>query len=603
MRKTMFCVGTLILFLLALSGCGKLERKGTPAENVPPKVYFSNIPPESTYFSQNPRVYWFGTDIDGFVAAYQYAVVITDSVINLGGLEQVRSFLHDVPSDSISWVDQTSLKDISGFHVRAAYGGSQQYVKMFADMDPEVYTPQYVFLRAVDNDGAVSDEVIYHLYYRNNHRPEAFIDVDDQFATLVHYCLEETTSTWNGISISWSGLDTADYPDQGDQPDFKFKWDLVGPFATAPTIQTVDTTKVVFYSLDSVHVAGVWKPSRWVSENNHVFTSLENYPDSGFGWYQLRLWAQDDASVSNDSSANLNFRIIKPPFRYSDQSRKTILLLDATAYGNVDGGPPIDTTKGLVRPFYRQAMDAIVQKGLCDGWGMWYDPDSKPEATGKNAPSKDIMSRYDLVMVINVGSKSAISNSNLNEFEEYLDIGGRMWLVGMNNYNLSTSPDPQGLSNFWEEYFGLEEAVAPAWTILDTSSLEFIGAESFGLWADLPTMKPDTVICHKLKGYSDTTSIRKFGDRGIAYVGYHGISNTQDSEYRIPYQRRMFSFISFFGTLSAMHNRPCGANFIGPTFRTAEITFPLNLMKNDSPDYPANQVVEKMVEWFWEDLP
>ena len=603
MRKTIFFAGSFILCLFIFSGCGKLERKGTPPENSPPKVYFSNIPPELTYFSVNPRIYWFGTDVDGFVAAYQYAVMVTDSVVSFGGLEQVRSFLHDIPSDSVSWVDQTVLQNILGFHVRAAYQGHQQNVRMYADMDPTIYTPQYVFLRAVDNGGKVSDEVIYRMYYRNNHRPQAFIDTATGFVEASHYCLEDTTATWHGISLSWSGLDTADYPDTRNQPTFLFKWDLVGPFAAQPTAQTVDTTKVFFFSMDSVRVAGEWKESRWVSVNTHVFTGLENYPDSGFGWYQLRLWAQDDAFVSNDLATTLNFRIIKPRFRYSDQHRRTILVVDATAYGGVDGGPPADTSLGLVRPFYRGAMGDLVQKGLLDEWRLWYDPNTGSEVTSKAAPSKDIMSRYDLVVVVNVGSKPAISGTNRDDFEEYLRIGGRMWLVGMNNYGIDTDPRPRALADFWEDYFGLEQAVAPTWTRLDTMSLEFIQAKSFGLWSNLPTLKADTALCHRLKGYADTSSVLKFGDRGIPYVGYQGMSNVQDAEYRIPYERRMFTFISFFGTLSPMHDKPCGVNFIGTTFRTAEFTFPLNLMKNDAPGYPAYQVVEKTVEWFWEDLP
>ena len=601
MRKTTLYAGIFILCLLILAGCSKLERKGTAADNSPPQVYFSNVPPESTYFSINPRVYWFGTDVDGFVAAYQYAMMVTDSVMSRGGLEQVQSFLHDIPSDSVSWVDQTTLENILGMHVQAEPGGHQRNVMMFADMDPEIHTPQYIFLRAVDNDGAVSEEVIYRLFWRNNHRPEAFIDVDTAFINNAHFCLEETTTTWDGISISWSGLDTADYPDRRNQPEFKFKWELVGPFESEPTPQTVDTSKVFFQSLDTIMAAGVPKPTRWVSENTHVFTDLENFADSGFGWYQLRLRAQDDAFVSTDTATTLNFRIIKPPFRYADRDRKTILLVDATAYGGVDGGPPLDTTLGLVRPFYRDALAALPPE-LCDQWRLWYDPNSKPEVVTKAAPDMDLISRYDLTIVVNVGSKSAISGGSFDAFEQYMDIGGRVWLIGLNNYGIDTGPRPTGLSDFWVEYFGIEQARAPTWTVLDSASLEFISAEPFGLWEDLPLLKLDPDVCKQLKGYDSTSTVRYFGERGVPYVCYQGISS-YDYGDRIPAWRRMFTFISYYGTLSSMHSRPCGVNFIGPTFRSAEFTFPMNVMKNDPPDYPAFEVMEKTVEWFMEDLP
>lgn len=601
MRKTIFCVGTLILCLIVLSGCGKLERKGTAHENIPPSVYFSNIPAEGTYFSVNPVVYWFGTDMDGFVAAYQYVVIVEDSVLSMGGVDEVQSFLADIPPDSVSWADQNALRGILAVHL-GSFRGHQDTVTFFASMDPDIYTPQYIFLRALDNDGAIS-EVIYRMYYRNNHRPEAFIEVSEDFTELAHYCLEETTLTWNGISIAWSGLDIADYPDSRKQPAFMFKWDLVGPFAVEPTPEIIDTNKVFLYSLDSIQVAGQWIESRWVSETQHVFTDLENYPDSGFGWYQLRLWAQDDAFVSNEVAATLNFRIIKPAFRYSDRSRRTILLVDATVYGGVRGGPKDDTASAPVRPFYRETLDALTQKGLCDEWMLWYDPISEPGSDSKAAPDRDLISRYDLVIVVNVGSKSALTGATLNDFEDYMDIGGRVWFIGMNNYNIDTGNEAKGLSDFWNEYLGLEVAVAPTWTMLDTTTLQFIQAKPFGLWTDLPTLKADTALCHQLLGYSDTSSVTNFGVRGIPFVGYEGISNLQDWEGRIPYERRIYSFVSFFGTLSLLHNNPCGVNYIGSTFRSAEFTFPLNLMKNDAPDYPASSVMEKMVEWFWDDLP
>jgi hypothetical protein len=604
MRKSIFYSVTLLLFLLVLAGCGKLERKGTPPENTPPQVYFSNIPPESTYFSQNPRIFWFGTDIDGFIVAYQYVVVMEDSLMSFGGLEQLKSFLHDIPPDSSSWVNQTTLRDIPGFHVPAAYGGHQQNVSLFADMDPNVYTPQYLLLRAVDNNGGVSN-VISQLYFRNNHRPEAFIEVSDDFLSQVHFCLEETTATWKGINISWSGLDTVDYPDPRYQPKFKFKWELVGPFEAQPTPQTVDTNKVLFYSQDSVLVVGEWKKSRWVSDNSHVFSGLVNYPDSGHGWYQLRLRAQDDASVCNDIATTLNFRIIKPTFRYSERNRRTILVVDATIYGGVDGGPPIDTTVGLVKPFFRNAMNYLTQEGVCDEWRLWYDPKVKPEAATKASPSKDIMSRFDLILMVNVGSATGITITNRDDLQDYLNIGGRVWTIGLNNYSVVVGPRYGMVDDFWIDYFGISEARAPGWGLLESDSLklDFIKAQPFGLWSDLPVMELNIEACHLLKGYKPDVLLRKFGERGVPWVCHQVISNTPDFVYRIPYERRMLSYGSYYGALAETSNKPCGLNFIGPTFRTVDFSFPINLMKNDAPDYSTFQVMKRVVEWFWEDLP
>lgn len=617
MRKLILFLVISCLCLAVVSGCGKLDRGGVPPENVPPEVFFANIPPEGTEFSINPRVYWYGTDVDGFITAYQYAVMRTDSLVSWGGLDQVKSFLHDIPADSASWTDQTRLRNMIGVHVQAEPGGHSRNVMMFAEMDPSIYTPQYLFLRAVDNGEKVSDEVIHHLYYRNNHRPEAVMEMDSAFSLENHYCLVETTETWKGISISWSGQDLEDYPDKRNQPDFEFKWELVGPFESAPTALTVDTTAVVDSSLDSAVIAGEMIYTRWVSEKTGTFFNLRNYgedqgADAGYGWYQLRVRARDDAFVSTDTATTLNFRTVKPKFRYTDADKKTILLVDATAYGGVDGAAD-DNDTANVRSFYRDALSYLLQSGLCDGWEIWHDPDQTPDQVAKGDPGEDILSRYDLTIVLNAGSQSAISDNNQKAYREYLNVGGRLWYVGLNNFRApggreshdleeikSTDPNTYRMAT---EYFGLDEVFLPFYTVGDSMTLEFIEAAPFGLWGNLPALKADTTECKKLKGYEYGSPVRWYGVRGIPYVCYVAMSNYLDVKGRIPAERRMFSFVSYYLSVSLMQNRPCAVNWIGPTYRTAEFCFPLHLMENQAPDHPVYEVMEKTVEWFWEELP
>ncbi len=612
MQKLILFLGVSCLCLAVVSGCSKLDRIGKPAENVPPKVFFANIPPEGIEFSINPRVYWYGTDVDGFITAYQYAVMRTDSLVSFGGLDQVKSFLHDILPDSASWTDQVSLRNMIGVHIQAEPGGHSRNVMMFAEMDPSIYTPQYLFLRAVDNGGKVSDDIIHRLYYRNNHRPEAVMEMDSAFSEENHYCLVESTETWKGISISWSGQDLEDYPDKRDQPDFEFKWELVGPFESAPTALTVDTTAVVDSSLDSALVAGIMVYTPWVSEQTRTFLNLKNYgedvgADAGYGWYQLRVRARDDAFVSTDTATTLNFRIVKPKFCYTDADIWTILVVDATAYGGVDGGA---ADPGDVRPFYRDSLSHHLkdQLGLCHEWELWYDANMDPGEVSKSDPGEDILSRYDLTIVLNAGSQSAISEDNQKAYREYLNIGGRLWYIGLNNFRVpsgresheleeirSTDPNTYRMAT---EYFGLDVVFRPIYTVGDSMTLEFIGAKAFGLWEDLPAFKADTTECKKVEGYEYGSPVRWYGVRGIPYVCYVGMSNNLDSERRIPAQRRMYSFVSYYGSISPMHDRPCAVNWIGPTYRTAEFCFPLHLMEN-APDQQVFKVVEETVKWFW----
>jgi len=608
MRKYGLNLVIILLGFLILFSCGKLERKGPAPGNVPPKVYFSDIPPEGFKFSVTPVVYWFGTDVDGFITNYQYAVMESTNVVSIGGLEKMKSYLRGIPRDSTSWVDSTSLKHMLGVHIQAEPGGNKSSVQMYADMNPDKYTPQYLFLRAVDNGGAVSD-VVYKLFYRNNHRPEAFIDTGDgTFKVDPHYCLEETTATWKGIPISWSGLDTADYKDKRNQPEFKFKWELVGPFVSAPTPSIADKAPIADSSWDSILIAGSWQYSRWVSEKTHVFMGLEDFGDSVYGWYQLKVKAQDDAFTTTDTSTRMNFLIVKPRFRYADKNRKTILVVDATTYKGKAGSA--DTSID-VQPFYQQALS---QPGLCDAFAIWYDSTSTPTAS-KNPPGEVILSRYDLVIVLNMGASPGITEESFKKYKDYLDIGGRLWLIGLDNFGFNASGYNNNPHYFKElgtaknayylgtEYFGLDQVFVPDYDPSVLKSLEFIQAKPFGSWDNkLATLDADADLCKKLKGYANTTGYR-FGVDGIPYVCYVAMSNFTDFEYRIPAGRRIFTFISNRGSLSPMQNMPCAVDYIGPTYRTAEFCFPLHLMKNDGADPPANKVIKEMVNWFWEGLP
>jgi hypothetical protein len=613
MRKSIFLWGIsfLCLGLILYSGCSKLERDGTRPANVPPKVFFTNIPPEGTEFSINPKVYWYGTDVDGFITAYQYAVMRTDSLVSFGGLDQVKSFLHDIPPDSSSWTDQVSLRNMLGVHIQAEPGGHSRNVMMFAEMDPDSFTTQYLFLRAIDNGGAISDDIIHRLFSRNNHRPEAVMEMDSAFSEENHYCLVETTQTWTGISISWSGQDLEDYPDQRNQPDFQFKWELVGPFDSPPTPLTVDTLAVVDSSLDSAVIAGKMIYTRWVSEQMHVFKNLKNFgedagADAGYGWYQLRVRARDDAFVSTDTATTINFRIVKPKFLYTDADKKTILVVDATAYGGRAGGAN-DNDTANVRSFYREALKHLIQVGQCDDTALWFDSQVAPGEIAKSDPGEDILSLYDLVIVLNFGSMPGISDDNFRAYRRYLNIGGRIWLVGLNNFNMPTTRECKDIDNIRStlpnthqmagEYFGIEEVCTPEWTVGDSLRLEFLGTEPFGLWDDLPTLENDVEACKKIKGYDGTAPAKQFGTRGIPYVCTVGMSNALDWENRIPYQRRMFSFVSYYGSISDWDDFPCAINFIGPTFRTAEFCFPLHLMQNSSQQ--TFKVMEETVKWFW----
>lgn len=595
MRKISYWGWWVLLLALILSSCGKLERKGPEPVNMIPEVFFTNIPPESTKFSISPLIYWYGTDKDGFIVAYQYAV-IKDSVVELwGDLSAAKDSLKTGSADSASWVNNAIRLDAFGVHI-PDLEGHQRNVRMYAEMNPKDSAAQHIFLRAVDNIGGLS-EIKTRMYWRNNHAPQCSIEVDSTFVLKSFYCMPETTQTWKGIFISWIGLDTLDYPDKRKQPDLYYKWELWGPYADALLLDD-DKAAMVDSSLDSIEIGGVWFYDRWILDKSQIFKNLENYPDSGYGWYQLRVWSRDDAFVSSDPAATF-FRIIKPPFLFEEPSRKTILVLDHTVYG----GDAAANTMEDVWPFYYTALSRIDD--LYDNYNI--------DSLGKQVPSEDSLSQYDLVIVLNLGKKGGIIDSSYLKYKNYLNVGGHLWIIGLNNYRVSgsrgrfyfeqmrtTAPNTYDVAT---EYLGLESIFLSGYSPAETDRLEFISAEPFGSW-QLPLLEMDPDKTEDLKGYDPDDPGKNFPKYGIPHVCYDIISITLDFNRRAPSHRRLYSFISRRGLKSEMHQMPCATTYIGPTFRTAEFSFPLNLMKGeeDNPD-AAYEAFRKMVEWFWEDLP
>jgi hypothetical protein len=596
MRKISYFWWWVILFSLFLSGCGKLERKGPEPINVPPQVFFANVPPESLRFSVSPRIYWYGTDKDGFITAYQYAV-ITDSVITAWGsgkfdLEGAKDSLRRIGPDSASWLDNTSRMNVFGVHV-IAEGGNQRNVRLYAVMDPEFYMAQHIFLRAVDNAGGIS-EIKTRMFWRNNHAPQCTVEVDRDFVLNNFYCLPETTQTWKGIEIGWVGLDTLDYPDKRRQPDLYFKWELWGPYADTLYLADPNAT-MVDSSLDSIGIEGGWIYDRWVLNKSHIFKNLKNYPNSGYGWYQFRVWSRDDAFVSSKDSATTFFRILKPIFRYEDSSRKTILVLDATRYKQSGAANALED----VWPFYDTALS---QAGICDGFNIYL--------LGDQLPSEDSLSRYDLVILLNLGPDAGILEKSYVKYKEYMDVGGFLWIIGMNNYGAGGSRGDHDLVvdikagnpytyEVATEYMGVDGLFYPQYAAAFPLTLEFIAADPFGSW-EFPRLDMDTVEVKKLEGYAPSDTGLDFRDNGIPHVPYDHLVSSLDFAGRAPLDRRVYSFVSRFGRESPMEQMPCATTYIGPTYRTAEFAFPLNLMKVGDDENPgAQEVFKRIVEWFW----
>ncbi len=209
------CALLLTIYSLGTWGCSK-KVTGPPRVNQAPYVQFVNIPVGGTKFSADTSVYWYGTDVDGFIRYYRYAVVESSMVARLGG-DDVMQFVANYP-DSIDWTVLNVTKDSAQTSAR---------IKLKADsLDPvRTFVASYVLLQAIDNLGAES-EVAYRMFRKNDHFPETTIGYINVFDPFVN--AHDQSGVIQGVPVAWSAKDPIDYP--RNPPPFQYRWRCFGPY-------------------------------------------------------------------------------------------------------------------------------------------------------------------------------------------------------------------------------------------------------------------------------------------------------------------------------------------------------------------------------------
>jgi len=97
MKRLFVIFSALLLSSYILGGCSK-DIKGPPRVNIPPIVDFVNIPVEGAKFSTDTTIYWYGTDVDGFIKYFKLAVIESTTV----GADPL-AYLNRTPEDSVPW--------------------------------------------------------------------------------------------------------------------------------------------------------------------------------------------------------------------------------------------------------------------------------------------------------------------------------------------------------------------------------------------------------------------------------------------------------------------------------------------------------------------
>ncbi len=610
MRKVfLIAISALVFFSgLLFYNCSKITGK-RPA-NMAPEIAFANIPPDSSTVSTQPTVYWFGKDIDGYVAEYQY-VVVTDSQIAALGLtlEGFKNILHSfggfnwVPSCSL-WAD--SLEKLGEARIRGislvterGQGETNAQIQLFASPDSTVFIKQYIFLRAVDNLGLPSDSTLYRLFSRNNHAPNTKILNFKENEKEVQYSLAETTATWKGIIIAWSGSDSADYPRA--QPTFEYYLELYGPFGDTTQIDrnNPDPNKLVY-------------DTAWVTWTSAILPGpLET------GYYLFRVRARDDALIPDPTPATTVFLVIRPTFD------KDILVMDLTFYVPAPFGYELDSAK--VRIAYQNIFAGALH------------PISDADYI-RVPPRESLLSQYRMIVLINQDlSPNSPSETTYSQIAKYLSVGGKLWLIGINNFNVVASfPTIKDLeTNYRREpkwsyfmgfnYCGIKEAYLAHWVSVGDSEQcpplspaceeiphdaafyksrneEFIGADPLLSDYEYPTLEIDTV---KIKALTTKKS-------GKVLIFDYELPGVDYNTIRVgsPPAEALYLFRSFRGSSSPLHGKPCAIRYSGPLwgplypdpgpncdkyiYKTAEFTFPLFYIN----EIQASSLISMMLQWF-----
>ncbi len=603
----------LIFSTLLFYHCAKIT--GNRPANKPPEVAFANVPPDSTTVSSKPTVYWFGKDIDGYVAEYQYVVITVNQLAALGlnadGFANLaRNFggFNWVASCSL-WADR--LQDLGQERIQGIVlatergkGQTSAQIQLFASPDSTVFIQQYLYLRAVDNLGA-SSLVLYRLFSRNNHAPntkiEGFNDKE------VHYSLPETTATWKGIKIEWAGSDSADYPRA--QPEFEYHIELYGPFPSKASVDPInpDPGKLL---ADTAWVP--WKSVILPREMDTTLSTLET------GWYLFRTRSRDDALIPDPTPATAVFLVIRPV------CNKSILAVDVTYYSPAAFGYELDSVK--VRNFY-QTTFANAGVSITDSDYIF--------VRLRESPPESLFSQYKMILLINHDLLNNTPNeTTYAQLEKYLSVGGKVWLMGMNNFNIRSSfaqrVDLQRLYDIDARlsykmgfnFCGVKEVYYADWVSLGDSNNcpplspdcdalpkdtawyrqrneEFIGADP--LLPGWPVLESDTVEVKALTTKKSGVSLI-FSDK-LPGVDYNTLSSSTNPA------QALYLFNSYKGNASPLHGKPCALRYEGPKFqatypdpnlaghpifRTAEFTFPLFYMKQTE----AEMATALMLQWF-----
>jgi hypothetical protein len=433
---------TIAAVALLIGSCSS----GTPPVgpdviNRPPKIEIVNIPPDNSHFTTNPQIYWFGTDVDGKIVSYEYAVVpaalLVASQVDTSSDTLIMAYAAANISRPSAGKDCKPESCWQQIDVATADNPNKQTIRLFADKDPSISIMQYFFVRAIDNDSGRSN-IDYRLYSRTNHPPETVIKTVPDAAG--YYDLNDTSTTYKGIYFEWKGTDKIDYPDDNQNPTFEYFYQVFGPYQKdeifgpdstgnyafdyrkVDTNTTIQPNKLVLQSHDSLSANNVWV----TKVSARIFGVWKNQPPSDTtrsGYFVLKVTARDDAFVSDTLPAYISFFTIDAHFENKLLVYVPFFCANSAQLGDIPCGPTVDSMSA----FYKRVISAA-------GYDSSKVIITTDPAGFVERPSKLELAKYKVYLMIDDGNFSHLIDTNYMDVTPYLDMGGNVWVWGLSPF-------------------------------------------------------------------------------------------------------------------------------------------------------------------------
>ena len=601
-QKILLAAGAAFVF--ALAGC-TIKNKGTARENQPPSVFFSPVPLENSIFSAPGQFFWFASDPDGYIVEFQYSVQFDSAVRN--SVKDSTGKPVGTPADFIArnapdnqavwnWVSVENLTT----------NGQTDTIALPATPRLNDTLFSVVFLRALDDKGAYSN-IAWRRYGRQNRAPRTHLNGINGFTSNfpVFYSLDSRTFDdtlqvgHTGLTISWFGSDSLDYP-KTSPPPFSYFWELFGPFANEAVIpiNPVDSSKLWassdrpdHYKPDSI------LPGRFVRDQSVTFFGLKGFDSlTNFrtGAYLFRVRARDDAgAVDTSLLAQVRFTIIKPRF-----DRKILLLYKK--YLAINTGEPDTLTAMFTQGYYLNLIRLA-------GYGN--DMDSLLDLKDVNEffpIAESTLARYRLVIFHKEGLRPSNAGAFMSSLRNYTNAGGSVWGLGrddlidfsgqgagiacpplVNGITYNNTNPVDGIAFFYYAVNAMFnqchfQRLSP--TGDSVSAEEFIGAEPSPFVPDFPLLDIDTNVVKAYLAFSHRKSATPYYQR---IPGVNFFSRAVRSE-------PLYLFRTPFADTSQLSGKVVALRSDRKSFKTAQFGFSLFGIQEPQ----AAILMRKMLEWF-----